>query len=252
MITIKSKSEIEKMKVAGEITYGALCAVKEEIKPGVTTAELDKVAERYIRSQGCTPTFKGYGGFPASICASVNDEIIHGIPDHRILHEGDIISIDVGACYRGYNGDAARTFGVGKISDEAQRLIDVTRASFFEGVLFAREGYRIHDISAAIQKHVEKNGFSVLRKYCGHGVGAEMHEDPEIPNYVTSARGVRIKAGMCLAIEPMVCQFDHHTYTASNEWTVITKDGGLTAHYENSVLITNGEPFLLTLPKGGE
>lgn len=248
MVTIKSKSEIEKMKAAGEVTYGALCAVEQAIKPGLTTADLDKIAEKYIKSQGCTASFKGYGDFTGSICASVNDEIIHGIPGPRVLNEGDIISIDVGACYKGYNGDAARTFGVGKISEEAQRLIDVTRASFFEGLNYVREGYRIGDISAAIQKYVENNGFSVLRKYCGHGVGAQLHEDPEIPNYVTSSRGIRLRAGMCLAIEPMVCQFDYRTYTATNEWTVITKDGGLTAHYENSVLVTNGEPFLLTMP----
>ncbi len=249
MVSIKSKSEIEKMKVAGRVTYEALCAVEEAVKPGVTTAELDKIAEKYIRSQGCIPTFKGYGGFPASICASVNDEIIHGIPDNRGLKEGDIVSIDVGACYNGYNGDAARTFGVGKISDEAQRLIDVTRDSFFEALKMVRENNRISDISGAVQKYVEENGFSVLRNYCGHGIGAEMHEDPEVPNYVTGARGIRIKAGMCLAIEPMVCQFDHKVYVADNDWTVITRDGGLTAHYENSVLVTNGEPYLLTLPK---
>lgn len=249
MVTIKSKSEIEKMKAAGAVTYGALCAVEEAVKPGITTAELDRIAEKYIKSQGCIPTFKGYGGFPSSICASVNDEIIHGFPGQRVLKEGDIISVDVGACYKGYNGDAARTFGVGKISDEAQRLINVTKESFFEGLNFVRDNNRIRDISAAIQKHVEKNGYSVLRNYCGHGVGAEMHEDPEIPNYVTSARGIRIKPGMCLAIEPMVCQFDHKVYVADNDWTVITEDGGLTAHYENSVLVTNGEPFLLTLPR---
>lgn len=250
MVTIKSKSEIEKMKVAGIVTYGALKAVKEAVKPGVTTIELDRIAEKYIRSQGCTPGFKGYGGFPSSICASVNDEIIHGFPDNRVLKEGDIISVDVGAVYKGYNGDAARTFPVGKVSEEAQRLIDVTRESFFEGLKNIKEGYRIHDISAAIQKHVEKNGFSVLRGYCGHGVGIEMHEDPEIPNYVTSSRGIRLKAGMCIAVEPMVCQFDHSVYIGDNDWTVITKDGGLTAHYENSVLVTNGEPYLLTLPTG--
>ncbi len=250
MVTIKSKSEIEKMKMAGEVTYGALRAVGAAVKPGVTTKELDKIGEDYIKSRGCTPSFKGYGGFPASICASVNDEIIHGFPSDRVLKEGDIISVDVGACYMGYNGDAARTFAVGKISDEAQRLIDVTRQSFFEGVKFARENNRVSDISAAIQSYVEENGFSVLRKYCGHGVGAALHEDPEVPNYVTSARGIRLKAGMCLAIEPMVCQFDHQIYVASNDWTVITKDGGLTAHYENSVLITKGNPFLLTLPEG--
>ena len=249
MVTIKSKSEIEKMKIAGQVTYGALKAVEAAVKPGVTTAELDRVAEKYIHSQGCKASFKGYGGFPATICASVNDEIIHGFPGPRVLKEGDIICVDVGAIYKGYKGDAARTFGVGKISDEAQRLIDVTRQSFFEGLNYVKEGYRIHDISAAIQRYVEKNGYSVLRGYCGHGVGAEMHEDPEIPNYVTSSRGIRLKAGMCIAVEPMVCQFDHHTYVADNGWTVITKDGGLTAHYENSILVTGGEPYLLTLPK---
>ena len=249
MVTIKSKSEIEKMKAAGLVTYGALCAVKEAVKPGVSTKELDKVAERYIKSQGCTPSFKGYGGFPASICASVNDEIIHGFPSDRILKEGDIICIDVGACYKGYNGDAARTFGVGKISDEAQRLIDVTRQSFFEGLNYVRDNMRVRDISSAIQKYVEKNGYSVLRNYCGHGIGASMHEDPEIPNYVTAQRGIRLKPGMCIAVEPMVCQFSPDVYVADNEWTVIAKDGGFTAHYENSILITDGEPFLLTLPK---
>lgn len=249
MVTIKSKSEIEKMKIAGRITYGALCAVEAAVKPGVTTAELNKIAEDYIKSQDATPSFKGYGGFPASVCASVNDEIIHGFPTDIPLKEGDIVSIDVGACYKGYNGDAARTFGVGEISEEAQRLIDVTKQSFFEGLQYVKEGYRIGDISKAIQRYVEKNGFSVLRKYCGHGIGSELHEDPEVPNYVTGARGIRMRAGMCLAIEPMVCQFDHQVYVADNNWTVITKDGGLTAHYENSVLITNGAPYLLTLPE---
>lgn len=252
MVKIKSKSEIEKMKIAGEITFGALQAVKAVIKPGVTTAELDHAAEKYIRSKGCIPSFKGYGGFPGSICASVNDEIIHGIPGKRVLHEGDIISIDVGACYKGYNGDACRTFGVGRISPEAQRLIDVTRQSFFEALPFVKEGYRISDISAAVQQYVESNGYSVLRNYCGHGVGADMHEDPEIPNYVTNMRGIRIRPGMCLAIEPMVCQGGKEHYVSSNEWTVYTRDGKLSAHYENSVLVTQGEPFLLTLPEGAD
>lgn len=252
MVKIKSKSEIEKMKIAGEITFGALQAVKAVIKPGVTTAELDHAVEKYIRSKGCTPSFKGYGGFPGSICASVNDEIIHGIPGKRVLHEGDIISIDVGACYKGYNGDACRTFGVGRISPEAQRLIDVTRQSFFEALPFVKEGYRISDISAAVQQYVESNGYSVLRNYCGHGVGADMHEDPEIPNYVTNMRGIRIRPGMCLAIEPMVCQGGKEHYVSSNEWTVYTRDGKLSAHYENSVLVTQGEPFLLTLPEGAD
>lgn len=249
MVTIKSKSEIENMKIAGRVTYETLKAVEAAVKPGVTTAELDKVAADYIKSCGCKASFKGYGGFTGSICASVNDEIIHGIPGNRVLKEGDIISVDVGACYKGYHGDAARTFAVGEISDEAKRLIAVTKQSFFEGAKLAREGYRIGEISAAVQKYVESNGFSVLRNYCGHGIGAQLHEDPEVPNYVTSARGIRMRAGMCICVEPMVCQFDHKAYVASNEWTVITKDGGLAAHYENTILITKGNPCLLTLPE---
>ncbi len=252
MVTIKSKSEIEKMKIAGLITYGALEEVRRAIRPGVTTLELDSVAEKYIRVQGATPSFKGYGGFPGSVCASVNDEIIHGIPDKRKLKEGDIISIDVGACYKGYNGDACRTFPVGEVSEEAKRLIEVTRQSFFEGVKYAKEGYRVSDISRAVQEYVEKNGFSVLRNYCGHGIGTEMHEDPEVPNYVSNVRGIRLRAGMCICIEPMVCQGSKDYFVSDNEWTVSTKDGKLAAHYENSVLLTNGEPYLLTLPEGKE
>ncbi len=248
MITIKSKTEIEYMKAAGRVTYETLKLLEELTKPGVSTLELDRAAEKYIRSQGCVPSFKGYGGFPGSICASVNDEIIHGIPDKRVLKEGDIVSFDVGACYKGYHGDAARTYGVGKISDEAQRLIDVTRESFFAGIEFAKDGYRISDISAEIQRVVEENGYSVLREYCGHGLGRQLHEEPEIPNYAEpKRRGVRIRPGMCLAIEPMVNQGAKEIYVADNDWTVLTEDGKLAAHYENSVLITNGEPYLLTL-----
>ncbi len=252
MVALKSKSEIEKMKKAGAVTYGALCAVRDAVRPGVTTKELDAVAERYIKSQGCTCSFKGYGGFPGSVCASVNDEIIHGIPGNRVLDEGDIISIDVGACYQGYHGDACRTFGVGNISKEAERLIAVTRQSFFEAIQYAKEGYRISDISRAVQEYVEANGFSVLRNYCGHGIGASLHEDPEVPNYVGGSRGIRIRPGMCLAIEPMVCQGGKEYYVDDTEWTVLTRDGKLSAHYENSVLVTNGEPFLLTMPDGIE
>ena len=248
MITIKSKYEIEFMKVAGRVTGETLKLLEELTKPGVSTLELDKAAEKYIRSQGCVPSFKGYGGFPGCVCASINDEVIHGIPDKRVLKEGDIVSFDVGACYKGYHGDAARTFGVGKISDEAQRLIDITRESFFEGIKFAKDGYRISDISGAIQKYVEDNGYSVLREYCGHGLGRELHEEPEIPNYVAPGRrGVRIRPGMCLAIEPMVNEGSREIYVADNDWTVLTQDGKLAAHYENSVLVTNGEPILLTL-----
>ncbi len=252
MVTVKSKSEIEKMKVAGRVTYGALKAVKAAIRPGVTTLQLDKVAEEYIRAQGCIPAFKGYGGFPGTICASVNDEIIHGIPDHRELKEGDILCVDVGAIYQGYHGDAARTFGVGKISAEAERLITVTRESFFQALAFAKEGYRISDISRAVQEHVEKNGFSVLRDYCGHGIGAKMHEDPEIPNYISNHRGIRLRPGVTIAVEPMVCQGKNEYFVTDNDWTVCTRDGKLGAHYENTILITDGEPMLLTLPEGEE
>lgn len=248
MVTIKSKTEIECMKAAGRITYETLKVLEEHTKPGITTIELDRIAEKYIRSQGCTPSFKNYAGFPASVCISVNSEIIHGIPDKRHLKEGDIVSFDVGACYKGYHGDAARTVGVEKISDEAQRLIDVTKASFFAGIEYAKDGFRISDVSREIQRVAEENGYSVLREYCGHGVGRELHEEPEIPNYVTPKhRGIRIRPGMCLAIEPMVNQGTCEIKVADNGWTVFTKDGKLAAHYENSVLITNNEPYLLTL-----
>lgn len=248
MVTIKSKTEIEYMKEAGRVTGKTLNLLKNLVKPGITTLELDREAERFIRSQGCTPSFKGYGGFPGSVCISINDEVIHGIPGKRILKEGDIVSFDVGACYKGYNGDAARTFGVGKISDEAQKLIDVTRESFFAGIKFAVEGCRISDISAEIQRVAEENGFSVLREYCGHGIGRDLHEEPEIPNYFQAGRrGIRIRPGMCLAIEPMVNEGTREIFVGDDDWTVYTADGKLAAHYENTVLITNGEPMCLTL-----
>lgn len=248
MVTIKSKHEIELMKDAGRITYEALKKMEEAIKPGITTKELDRIAEQHIKKCGAKPSFKGYGGFPASICASVNDEIIHGFPSNIPLKEGDIVSVDVGALYKGYNGDAARTFAVGEISDGAKKLIEVTKQSFFEGIKFATSGNRISDISKAVQGYVEDNGFNVLRDYCGHGVGREMHEDPEIPNYYTPGqRGIRIRSGMCLAIEPMVLEGKKDYYVGDNEWTVIASDHKLTAHYENSVLITDNGPYLLTL-----
>lgn len=248
MINIKSKSEIELMKIAGRITGETLKLVEEAVKPGVTTAELDRIAENYIRKQGCIPSFKNYGGFPGSVCASVNDVIIHGFPCNVPLKEGDIVSIDVGACYKGYHGDAARTFAVGKITPEAQRLIDVTKESFFRGVEFAKEGYRVSDISGAVQGFVEENGFSVLRDYCGHGVGHQLHEEPDVPNYVSKGqRGPRLKAGMVIAVEPMVNQGKKEYYVADDEWAVLTADGKLSAHYENTVLITESEPVLLTL-----
>ena len=247
MITIKSKAEIELMKTAGRITYETLKRIEENVKPGVTTKELDRIAEKYIKKCGCIPSFKDYGGFPGSICTSINSEIIHGFPSDVPLKEGDILSVDVGACYKGYNGDAARTFAVGKISAEAQKLIDVTKECFFEGVKFAAEGFRVSDISGAVQAHAEKNGFSVLRDYCGHGLGRELHEDPEIPNYVTNQRGVRLRPGMCIAVEPMLFAGRKEYCIGDNDWTVMSADGSLGAHYENSILITNNGPYLLTL-----
>ncbi|MBR2453303.1 MAG: type I methionyl aminopeptidase [Clostridia bacterium] len=248
MVTIKSKTEIEYMKVAGKVTGETLKLLEKLVKPGISTLELDRAAEKFIRDNGCIPSFKGYGGFPGSVCISVNDEVIHGIPSKRVLKDGDIVSFDVGACFKGYHGDAARTVGVGEISKEAQRLIDVTRKSFFEGIKFAKEGYRISDVSAEIQRVAEENGFSVLREYCGHGIGHQLHEDPEIPNYFDPRhRGVRLRPGMCLAIEPMVNQGSREIFVGDDDWTVYTADGKLSAHYENTVLITNGEPYILTL-----
>lgn len=248
MVTIKSKTEIEYMKVAGKVTGETLKLLETLVKPGISTLELDRAAEKYIRDNECIPSFKGYGGFPGSVCISINDEVIHGIPSKRILKEGDIVSFDVGACYKGYHGDAARTVGVGRISTEAQRLIDVTRESFFEGIKFAKEGYRVSDISAEVQRVAEENGFSVLREYCGHGIGHQLHEDPEIPNYFDPRhRGVRLRPGMCLAIEPMVNQGSREIFVGDDDWTVYTADGKLSAHYENTVLVTNGEPYILTL-----
>ena len=252
MVIIKSKSEIEKMKVAGRYTYETLKIVGEAVRPGVTTRQLDKIAEDFIRSNGCTGSFKGYGGFPGTICASVNDTVIHGFPDDVPLKEGDVVSVDVGACFEGYHGDACRTFKVGKVDEKTEKLVRVTRESFFEALKFARDGYRVSDISRAVQNHVEMNGFSVLRNYCGHGVGADLHEDPEVPNYVTRSRGIRLRPGMVIAIEPMVCGGRKDIYVGDNEWAVITKDGENSAHYENTVLITSGDPVLLTLPEGCE
>jgi len=252
MITIKSKSEIDLMRKAGEIVTLALEKIKEAIKPGVTTLELDKIAEEIIRKNGAIPSFKGYKGFPgainfpASICASVNDEVVHGIPGLRVLKDGDIISIDIGAYYNGFHGDAARTFGVGKISSEAEKLINVTRQSFYEGIKKAVKGNRIVDISTAIQEYVEKNGFSVVREYVGHGIGRDMHEAPQVPNYRTKERGPRLEPGMTIAVEPMVNVGKHYVKLLDNKWTVVTADGSLSAHYENTIAITDGDPVILT------
>lgn len=246
-IIIKSEEQIEKMRVAGGILSRLWGILEAEIRPGITTLELDKIAEDYILSQGAKPSFKGYGGFPGTICASVNNEIIHGIPSLRKLRDGDIISIDMGSYIGGYHGDCARTFPVGKISDEDQKLIDVTRQSFFEGIKFAREGCHLYEISVAVQKHVEENGFSVVRDYVGHGIGRNLHEDPAIPNYRQVGRGPRLQKGMVLAIEPMVNAGTYKLEVLDDGWTAVTADGRNAAHYENTIVITDGEPELLTL-----
>lgn len=248
MITIKSKSEIEKMRVAGKITGDALRVIEKHIRPGISTAELDKIAYDFIKKQGATPSFLHYNGFPGSICASPNTWVVHGIPSKNIvLKEGDIISIDMGACKDGYHGDAARTYAVGKISDEAQRLIDVTKQSFFEGIKYATHGAKIGDVSAAIQEYVEKNGYSVVRDLVGHGIGKNLHEDPCVPNFGKSGKGPRLAAGMTIAVEPMVNSGDYDVVVLDDDWTVETEDGSLSAHYENTILITRGECEILTL-----
>jgi len=248
MITIKSQKEIDLMRHAGKIVAGAHALVGEMIKPGVTTQELDHAVEQYIRNAGAIPTFKGYGGFPNSICASINEVVVHGIPEKRQLQDGDIISIDIGATYNGYVGDAAVTHGVGNISDEAEKLIRVTRESFYKGIAYAKDGFRLSDISNAIQKYVEDNGFSVVRDYVGHGVGKQMHEDPPIPNYGPKGRGPRLRQGMTLAIEPMVNAGTFEVVTLKDGWTVVTTDGKLSSHYEHTILITGtGDPEILTV-----
>ena len=248
MITLKSQQEIGLMRRAGKITAAARALAGEMVTPGVTTQEIDKAVFRFIKSQGATPSFLHYQGYPASVCISVNDEIIHGIPGKRVLHEGDIVSIDVGAYIGGFHGDCAATFPCGKISPEAQDLIDVTRQSFFEGIRFAREGQRLQDISAAVQAYVESHGYSVVREYVGHGVGAKMHESPEIPNFGRPGHGPRLLRGMTLAIEPMVNAGAAAITQLSDGWTVKTADGKWAAHYENTILITDGEPEILTAP----
>lgn len=248
MITIKSKSEIEKMRVACKITGDALKLLEKHIKPGVSTAQLDKIAYDFIKSKGATPNFLHYNGFPGSICASLNDAVVHGIPDkHVVLKEGDIISIDMGAEKDGYNGDAARTYPVGKVSDEALNLIEVTKQSFFEGVRYAVHGAKLGDMSSAIQEYVESHGYSVVRDLVGHGIGRKLHEDPSVPNYGRKGRGVRLAEGMTLAVEPMVNAGDYKVAVLDDDWTVVTQDGSLSAHYENTILITKGECEILTL-----
>ncbi|WP_368489076.1 type I methionyl aminopeptidase [Clostridium sp. BJN0013] len=248
MIIIKTDREIELMRRAGRLVGETLLKIKNAVKPGITTKELDRIAEKYITKHNAKPSFKGYYGFPASICTSVNEEVVHGIPSkNKVLKEGDIISIDCGAVLDGYHGDAARTFAVGKISHEAEKLIEITKESFFKGIEKAVLGNRLTDISAAVQEYVESFGFSVVRDYVGHGIGSNMHEYPEIPNYGKPGRGPKLVKGMALAIEPMVNMGKYNVTIQSNNWTVVTVDGSLSVHYENTVAILENGPEILTL-----
>ena len=247
MFIIKNSEQIALMKIAGRITAEALVVAEEAIRPGISTKEIDAKIHRYITKCGAKPTFLGYGGFPGSACISLNEEVIHGIPSERkILKEGDIVKIDVGASYRGYTGDSARTFTVGKVSEEASKLISVTEKSFYEAMKFAKAGFRLGDVGSAVESFVISNGFTVVRDYTGHGVGAELHEDPEIPNFGKPGRGLRLYSGMTLAIEPMVNAGLCDVRVLRDKWTVVTADGRLSAHYENTIAVTDGDPIILT------
>lgn len=247
MIIVKTDREIAIMKKACRISAQALQLIGNAVKPGVTTAELDRLAEDFIRSEGAVPNFKNYAGYPATACISINNQVIHGIPSkHTVLKDGDIVSVDLGAKCDGYNGDNAATFACGSISDEAKRLIDTTRESLYEGIKHARAGGRVGDISAAVQEYVEKRGYSVVRDYVGHGVGTDLHEAPEIPNYGKSGRGVRLIPGMTIAIEPMVNAGGYGVKVLPDGWTVLTNDGSLSAHFEHTIAITADGPVILT------
>ena len=250
MIAIKNEHELTSMRQACRITAAARAMAGEMVRPGVSTKEIDKAVHDFIVAQGAKPSFLNYNGFPASACISVNSCVIHGIPGGYILKDGDIVSIDVGAFYKGFHGDCAATFACGAISTEAQRLIDVTEQSFFEGMKFATKGKRVQDISHAIQTYVESNGFSVVRSFVGHGVGRQLHEEPEVPNFGHPGRGPRLLPGMTLAIEPMVNTGVYDVRVLKDGWTTVTADGKLSAHYENTVLITDGEPEILTVTEG--
>lgn len=247
-VSIKSAREIELMRAAGKILAKVHEQLGEALKPGMSTWEVDKLGEEIIRSYGCTPSFKNYNGYPASVCVSVNDEVVHGIPTKkRLLHPGDIVSLDIGVNYKGYHSDAARTHGIGEISEENALLIKRTRQAFFEGIRYAKEGNHLHDISNAIGKYAQSFGYGVVRDLVGHGIGTNLHEDPQIPNYIVKSRGPRLRAGMTLAIEPMVNLGRYDVEWLEDNWTVVTEDGSVSAHYENTILVTSGEPEILTL-----
>lgn len=247
-VTIKSQKEIELMRESCRLLSIVHDELGKALKPGMSTYEIDKLGEDMIRSFGCIPNFKNYHGYPASICVSVNDEVVHGIPSKkRILQEGDIVSLDAGLIYKGYHSDAARTHGVGIVSPEAQQLMDVTKQCFFEGIKYARAGCHLHEISATIGAYAESFGYGVVRDLVGHGIGTALHEDPQIPNFAQKKRGIKLQAGMTLAIEPMINAGTYEVVWLDDDWTVVTEDGSLSAHYENTVLITDGEPEILTL-----
>ena len=250
MITIKSSRDLKLMREACVISARALALGGKMVEPGVTTGQIDHAIRRYIESQGAKPNFLGYGGFPASACISVNETVIHGIPGDRVIHEGDIVSIDVGAAIHGFNGDNAATFAAGKVSEEAQRLMDATRESLYDGIKAAQAGSRVGDIGAAVQKYVEMRGFSVVRQFVGHGVGTDLHEDPSIPNFGTPGRGPKLLPGMTIAIEPMVNAGTHEVKILGDGWTTVTKDGRLSAHFEHTVAITPDGPVIMTDPEG--
>ena len=250
-ITVKSSREIELMTEAGRILEIVHKELEKALHPGMTTKVIDRLGEEIIRSYGCIPSFLDYNGYPASICVSVNDEVVHGIPsEHRIIREGDIVSLDAGVIYKGYHSDAARTHCVGEVSKEAQDLVRVTRECFFEGIKYAKEGNHLFDISGAIGRYAKERGYGVVRDLCGHGIGTALHEAPEIPNYEMKRKGVLLKAGMTLAIEPMINIGGWEVDWMDDDWTVVTRDHSLSAHYENTVLITENEPKLLSLTEG--
>ncbi|MBR0435762.1 MAG: type I methionyl aminopeptidase [Clostridia bacterium] len=246
MITIKSAQDIERMRAAGRVVEETLQLLEQSVRIGITTAELDRIADTFIRSKGAYPTFLNYNGYPKSICISVNDEVVHGIPGKRKLKDGDIVSCDVGATLDGFVGDAARTFLIGNVPQETQDLVRITRECFFEGLKYCRVGYRISDISKAIQKHAESHGYGVVRELVGHGVGRKLHEDPEVPNYYSPRARQRLEAGMTIAVEPMINLGTAKIWQLDDGWTVTTQDGKPSAHYENSIAITGGDPILLT------
>ena len=252
-VTIKSAHEIELMRESNRLLSIVHKKLGEAIRPGMTTLEIDRLGEKLIRSMGCTPNFLNYEGYPASICVSVNDEVVHGIPSkHRYLKEGDIVSLDAGLIYKGYHSDAARTYAVGAVSEEVQKLLDVTRQSFFEGIKHARAGQHLHDISNAIDAYVRSFGFGIVRDLVGHGIGRSLHEEPEIPNFRQNTKGIRLKPGMTLAVEPMITMGTDDVDWLDDDWTVVTADGSMAAHYENTILITDGDPEILSLEEDAD